>query len=107
MGNLAIKTIAGAIQKCCPRESVAMRYGGDEFVVLVPECNEEQAKILKRQILDEIKVQEAILKTGFPIDASIGYVIAQPGTPMSLNDCINLADERMYTVKKAKKVQRI
>jgi diguanylate cyclase (GGDEF)-like protein len=107
MGNLAIRTISGALQKCCPRDAVAMRYGGDEFVVLVPEYSEVQAKTLKRQILDEIKVQEALHKTGFPIDASIGYVIAQPGTPMSLNDCINLADERMYTVKKAKKVQRI
>jgi diguanylate cyclase (GGDEF)-like protein len=107
MGNLAIKTIAGALQKCCPKESVAMRYGGDEFVVLVPDYNEEQAKNAKRQILDQIKMQEAILKTAFPIDASIGYVIAQPGTTMSLNDCINLADERMYTVKKAKKVQRV
>jgi diguanylate cyclase (GGDEF)-like protein len=107
IGNLAIKTIAAALQKCCPKKSVEMRYGGDEFVVLVPEYSEEQAKTLKRQILDEIKLQGAMLKTACPIDASIGYVIAQPGSSMSLNDCINLADERMYTVKKAKKVQRI
>jgi diguanylate cyclase (GGDEF)-like protein len=107
MGNLAIKTISGALQKCCPRESVAMRYGGDEFVVLVPDYSEEQSKNLKRQISDQIKQQEAMLKPGFPIDASIGYAIAQPGISLSLNDCINLADERMYTAKKAKKVQRI
>jgi diguanylate cyclase (GGDEF)-like protein len=107
MGNIAIKAIAGSLQKCCPKDAIEMRYGGDEFVVLVPGYDEEQSKVLKRQILEQIKLQEAMLKTSFAIDASIGYVVAKPENPMKLNDYINLADERMYSVKKAKKAQSI
>ena len=42
---------------------------------------------------------------GFPIEASIGWVIADdPG--LTLNDYINLADEKMYSAKKARKAER-
>jgi diguanylate cyclase (GGDEF)-like protein len=107
MGNLAIKAIANTVQKCCPKEAVAMRYGGDEFVVLVPDCDEEQAKILKDQIQEQIENQKTVLNTGFPIEASIGYVVTSKGNNMNLNDYINLADEKMYAIKKAKKAQRV
>jgi diguanylate cyclase (GGDEF)-like protein len=107
MGNLAIKAIAGTVQKCCPKEAIAMRYGGDEFVVLVPDYNEDQAKVLMEQIQEQIDNQKKIMNTGFPIEASIGYVITSREKTMNLNDYINLADEKMYAIKKAKKAQRI
>jgi diguanylate cyclase (GGDEF)-like protein len=107
MGNLAIKTISGAVQECCPKESVAMRYGGDEFVVLVPGYGEEQARALMGQIQARIEDQKSRMNTGFPIEASIGYVITSQENTMNLNDYINLADEKMYAIKKAKKAQRI
>ena len=36
MGNIAIKGIADAIRESCPSDAVAMRYGGDEFVTILP-----------------------------------------------------------------------
>ena len=105
MGNIAIKAISSTIQKYCPQEGVAMRYGGDEFVVLIPKYDSAQAEKLVKGMYHTIENMEKSLNTNFPIEASIGYVIAQ-GKERNLNDCINLADERMYEVKKAKKVQR-
>ncbi len=106
MGNIAIKAIAGTVQKCCPKGAIAMRYGGDEFVVLVPDYNEKKAEALVKKITAQISRQSELLNTGFPIEASIGYAITSKKNTMNLNDYINLADERMYAVKKAKKAER-
>ena len=107
MGNLAIKAISESVQKCCPNEGIAMRYGGDEFVVLIPNYTKESAEKLLAEIQKEIALQQDKLTTGFPIDASIGYVITSSESSMNLNDYINLADEQMYAIKKAKKAERI
>ncbi|MCD7835955.1 MAG: GGDEF domain-containing protein [Lachnospiraceae bacterium] len=107
MGNIAIKAIAGTLQRCSPEEAVAMRYGGDEFVVLVPNYTEKRAETLVKEITTQIKKQKKLLNTAFPIEASIGYAVTTEKNMKSLNDYINLADERMYSVKKEKKAERI
>lgn len=107
MGNLAIKVISESVQNCCPDEGIAMRYGGDEFVVLIPGYNKDAAEELLAEIQKEIALRQDKLTAGFPIDASIGYVITSAESSMNLNDYINLADEQMYAIKKAKKAQRI
>ena len=38
MGNVVIGGVADAIKRSFPHEAVAMRYGGDEFVVLHMPC---------------------------------------------------------------------
>ena len=54
MGNLAIKVISESVQKCCPDEGIAMRYGGDEFVVLIPGYNKDATEELLAEIQKEI-----------------------------------------------------
>lgn len=105
MGNLAISSTAAAIRECCPQSAVAMRYGGDEFVVLVPDYGKDEAKKLRDTITETLQKMACGYHAEFPIEASIGYAIAQPGEK-SLNDWIDEADEKMYEVKKARKVER-
>ena len=42
-GDELLRTIAGIIKKCCPEDSLATRWGGDEFMVCLPETDEEEA----------------------------------------------------------------
>jgi diguanylate cyclase (GGDEF)-like protein len=102
MGNTAIIAITDSIQDCCPSDAIAMRYGGDEFIVLEAGYEREQAEKLIAAIEKEIDEKGAALATPFEIRASVGYVIASDPTK-SLNDYINLADEGMYRNKKARK----
>lgn len=105
MGNVAIQAVASAIRKCCPQDGVAMRYGGDEFIVLIPKQDREEAELLVKRLQDLILQSEKSLDQDFPVEASIGYVIADDESK-SLNEYINLADEQMYCNKKAKHVER-
>ena len=105
MGNLAISSTAAAIRESCPQNAVAIRYGGDEFVVLVPDYGKDAAEMLQGCITKRLQNMTGSYHAGFPIEASIGYVIADTGEK-SLNDWIDEADEKMYEVKKARKVER-
>ena len=106
MGNIAIRAIATAINNCCPEDGIAMRYGGDEFVVMVPDYDEGRAQRMMNRLEREIAREREIHNTGFEISASMGYAITSESDDRNLNDFINLADERMYENKKAKKAQR-
>lgn len=107
MGNVAIKAIADAMLMSCPRKSILMRYGGDEFVAFVPVSDAKKAEELKQKILASVKRRNQELNTGFMIDASIGYAVTTESKTLNMNDYINLADERMYEEKKEKKANRI
>lgn len=106
MGNIAIRAIATAIMNCCPEDGIAMRYGGDEFVVLIPGFQQQDADRFVKKLNREIALERNIRNTGFCIEASMGYVITTDEPTMNMNDYINQADERMYEVKKQKKASR-
>ena len=105
MGNLAIRSIASVIQQQCPAGSISMRYGGDEFVCVIPDYNQTRMQQLKKSILLSLEDLSSSSRTAFPLEASIGFVVADDPV-FSLNDYINLADEKMYAEKKERKATR-
>lgn len=105
LGNLAIRSIASAIHKSCPVGSVCMRYGGDEFVCVIPDFDLPRMHQLEKTILHALEEISNVSRFPFPLEASIGSVIADDAV-FSLNDYINLADQKMYASKKARKAAR-
>lgn len=105
MGNVAIATVSAAIKHYAPKNSVAMRYGGDEFVLLAKDVTEADAKNIKKKIEDRIKKQGEALHLKFTLGVSVGYVVGVDHQ-LDLNDYINQADEKMYQVKKEKKAKK-
>ena len=89
----------------CPANSVSMRYGGDEFVCVIPDYDQTQIQKLKQNLLDSLATLSRNSRMAFPIEASIGFVVADDSV-FSLNDYINLADEKMYAEKKERKATR-
>lgn len=82
-----------------------MRYGGDEFVCIIPDHDQSMMLNLQQKITDSLAVLSLSTGIGFPIEASIGFVVAEDPR-ISLNDYINQADEKMYLAKKARNATR-
>ena len=73
------------------------RWGGDEFILLLPGTAPEQAVLALRRILRLLAFKPLIGST--TVRCSFGLAAMQPGS--SLDDLIRLADKRMYAAKKA------
>jgi diguanylate cyclase (GGDEF)-like protein len=53
-GNRAITSVAGAIQRAIRTTDMAARYGGDEFVVFLPEASPEVAEAVAQRIRNNV-----------------------------------------------------
>jgi diguanylate cyclase (GGDEF)-like protein len=95
-GDRLLRIFAGCIRKIARASDLLFRYGGDEFLLLLPETTNEQAdEILKR--LDGTICPELISKLG-RVTFSAG--IASYVSDASAEDLVKLADDRLYQSKR-------
>lgn len=105
-GDLAIKCVANTILRIAPQNAVCVRYGGDEFLLLVPRLTGEGADELLGAFGRELPAQAKALGIPDEIDVSTGFVLTERDSGRSLDDYVREADVNMYRCKKAKKALR-
>ncbi len=101
VGDLYIQTFANELLKHFKFPAKCIRYGGDEFVVIYPNTNDEEIKN-NVKILEESCAK--IKKLGgydLSISSSNGYYFGDGIN--KYKDIISKADAKMYLVKKEKK----
>ena len=78
----------------------AFRYGGDEFVVLLPQTGKDAALAVACRLLDSLRVSSFCTEEGLNLNirASIGLA-TYPHDAKTPHDIIRQADEMMYLVK--------
>ena len=80
---------------------VVVRYGGDEFLILVTDTNEEGAKIALERLRQRVDAwNSANLVPGYSLSFSCGVAGYSKG--MRIEDVVELADERMFAEKHSK-----
>ena len=101
-GDNAIKTVVSAINDNISADSIAVRFGGDEFLVISPDCDEEKASKIRGSIMDRLDSVNGSKVNPYDISVSIGYVVTSPVTRPHevLQDYIKEADKIMYEIKK-------
>ncbi len=80
----------------------AFRYGGDEFVVLLPQTSKDQALVVARRLRDDLRSSTFCQEEGLDLNvrASIG-IATYPHDGRTAHDIIRQADGMMYMVKNA------
>src|SRR6202142_586302 len=78
----------------------AFRYGGDEFVVLLPQTGKDQALVVAKRLRDGLRESNFCREEGLNLNvrASIGLA-TYPHDARDAHDIIRQADEMMYLVK--------
>jgi diguanylate cyclase (GGDEF)-like protein len=94
-GDSVLKAFAEHLKKATRGSDMAGRYGGDEFLVVLPECKiEEVAYVLRR--LDGLEVDAAGVT--LPVCYSAGWADYVPGE--SLAEFLERADAALYVNKR-------
>lgn len=102
-GDIALRIMAGVLSGICRRRGgFAMRYGGDEFLYIT----HDTARSLESRIQDRINEETDKEHVPFAFQVSIGKFSTDEKPGLSCEEYITEADERMYTVKKNKKIGR-
>lgn len=106
-GDILLKEAANRIQNFIRKTDLAARFGGDEFVILLENIqNESFAAQVADKIIESIKqpIQLPNDITGC-VNASIGLKIFDGGSKKSVDDILNMADKAMYEAKRRGKGQ--
>lgn len=98
-GDNVIRALANLLRQRLRRIDSLGRYGGEEFLVVLPDCPAEQAK----RILDEIRQRFAELQfiasgQQFSVTLSAG-IAATDEAPASADDLLDRADRALYGAK--------
>ena len=99
MGDQMIRRVADAIRASLREYDVPARFGGDEFVVLMPETTLPEAMSVAERIRRE--VESIVLKTGEgPVPGSVSIGVALfPAHGRTASDLLAAADRAVYKAK--------
>lgn len=105
-GDILLVEFAKRISKMVRKESVVIRQGGDEFVILTYRTDEEDILAHSQAILNEISKPYHIKQFSFVVGASIG-IAKYPQHGTTLDMLLRASDIAMYEAKKYKNSVRL
>lgn len=103
-GDQALRLVAQTLKRHITAKDLAIRFGGEEFVVLLTDVTSEQAEAVSNQILEDIRkqhiehLQSSIEKY---LTISIGLAMYAGNKECCYSDVLKRADEALYMAKHA------
>jgi len=99
-GDLLLKMTAEVLLACTRESDLAVRYGGDEFIVLLPRTSPAEARTSAKRILDGFtKTLAKRMPEASIVSLSIGLASREEDRPPEPMHLVQLADEALYLAK--------
>jgi diguanylate cyclase (GGDEF)-like protein len=98
-GDEVLRFVANAVTSCLRTTDVAGRYGGDEFLVILPQADEGGARLLLSRLRRKVEQRNDSGFPPIPIEMSAGIAI-YPREGDNKADLVAAADRAMYADKK-------
>jgi diguanylate cyclase (GGDEF)-like protein/putative nucleotidyltransferase with HDIG domain len=95
-GDLVLQRVGHILEANCRRSDVVARYGGDEFVILMPETNMEHARQLASKLRSWVSADPLLREKNISASFGIACYPLHGSTPQEL---IQVADASMYLSK--------
>ena len=95
-GDVVLQRVGHILEQNCRRSDVVARYGGDEFVILMPETTVEQARQLANKLRGWIASDPLLRDKNITASFGIAAFPVHGSTPQEL---IQVADSSMYLSK--------
>ncbi|HEU5452686.1 MAG TPA: sensor domain-containing diguanylate cyclase [Terriglobales bacterium] len=100
IGSKLLAEIGYAIKSHLRLIDYAFRYGGDEFVILLPQTSKDSALIVAKRLLENFRKNTYLNDEGLHLNVRASFGMASyPEDAKSAHEIIRQADEMMYLVK--------
>ncbi len=93
-GNQILVDFAETCRTNLRQSETAARYGGDEFIILLPNTQIDCANVICQRLIDDFTQ-----RIPHDVGLSIGGVSYYPGSNLKAEDILSLADKHMYAAK--------
>jgi diguanylate cyclase (GGDEF)-like protein/PAS domain S-box-containing protein len=104
VGDSALREVAGRLRESVRATDVVGRFGGDEFVIVCPDTDEDAAMAVAERIRSSVARPLDNVHAQYPVTASVGVALWEPGEASIEADALfRIADEAMYRCKNAGK----
>jgi len=102
-GDFVLAEIAGLFKNSTRGSDAVVRYGGDEFLVVLGNTTKQSAGVVVSRILDYLVLwNRSSNLDGFEVTASVGVAEWEDGK--TLDEVLDAADQDMYAIKKGQVV---
>jgi diguanylate cyclase (GGDEF)-like protein len=100
VGSETLRYVGERIRRVVRNEDVVIRYGGDEYIVILPNTDKKTARVIAERIRKEISQEPfyAFNNKKFNISVTLG-VASYPDDAKTRDDLIGKADKAMYEGK--------
>lgn len=95
-GDMVLDTIVGVIQNTIRKTDILIRFGGDEFLLVLPEISEDAFELKLKRIRQHVQETKIVGFTQMKLSVSIGGVMSH-GEP--IEETLERADRLMYQAK--------
>ena len=95
-GDMVLDTIVGVIQNTIRKTDILIRFGGDEFLLVLPEISEDAFELKLKRIRQHVHETKIVGFTQMKLSVSIGGVMSH-GEP--IEETLERADRLMYQAK--------
>jgi diguanylate cyclase (GGDEF)-like protein len=103
VGSETIRSLALVIEASTRNTDIKARYGGDEYIIALPETDIEAATLVAERLRENIFLHSVNIneKLVVRVTASIGVAAFNPKCHQSFTDLIKDADKAMYKAKRS------
>ncbi len=101
-GDAVLKEVAHRAAGCLRPYDTVGRYGGEEFVVVLPSCDRSVAAVVADRILQALSSRPIETdSSSLTLTASCGVAVSNSHHPVDPQTLLHLADEALYRAKAA------
>ena len=106
-GDQVLKETVNLFKSTLREIDIICRMGGDEFLLIFPDNSLKDAIQIKKRLENNLIELNQTVKKPYQIELSMGLSEYDPEKPLSMDELIHIADQKMYEEKERKNKRRL
>ena len=104
-GDRVLRALADRLRDRLRKQDMAARWGGDEFVILLRDTEEQEARAIVKRVQLSLRRRPIARLDGRPVNFSVGFAPRAGETMEAVTEAVKAADAEMYATKRGDTLQ--